>query len=107
MLGIVRTHGDLASFPTGTRDSFSGVKRPGREADHSPPPNAEVKNEWSYTSLPHYAFMAWCLVKSTGAGPGRGDAARRRARGPELGPVPWPPADLPLPFFMSSQISWH
>jgi hypothetical protein len=26
------------------------VKRPGREADHSPPSSAEVKNEWSYTS---------------------------------------------------------
>jgi len=24
------------------------------------------KNEWSYTSTPQYAFMAWCLVKSTG-----------------------------------------
>jgi hypothetical protein len=29
-----------------------GVKRPGREADHSPPPSAEVKNTWSYTSTP-------------------------------------------------------
>jgi hypothetical protein len=29
---------------------FSGLKRPGREADHSPPCNSEVKNEWSYTS---------------------------------------------------------
>jgi hypothetical protein len=28
------------------------VKRPGREADHSPPPSAEVKNAWSYTSIP-------------------------------------------------------
>jgi hypothetical protein len=28
-----------------------GVKRPGREADHSPPSSAEV-NEWSYTSTP-------------------------------------------------------
>jgi hypothetical protein len=27
-----------------------GVKRPGREADHSPPSSAE--NEWSYTSIP-------------------------------------------------------
>jgi hypothetical protein len=27
----------------GTRGSFPGVKRPGREADHSPPSNAEVK----------------------------------------------------------------
>jgi hypothetical protein len=26
-----------------------GEKRPGREADHSPPSNAEVKNAWSYT----------------------------------------------------------
>jgi hypothetical protein len=28
------------------------VKRPGREADHSPPSSAEVKNEWSYASTP-------------------------------------------------------
>jgi hypothetical protein len=27
-----------------------GVKRPGREADHSPPSSAEVKNVWRYTS---------------------------------------------------------
>jgi hypothetical protein len=26
------------------------VKRPGREADHSPPSSAEVKNTWSHTS---------------------------------------------------------
>jgi hypothetical protein len=29
-----------------------GVKRPGREADHSPPTSSEVKNAWSYTSTP-------------------------------------------------------
>jgi hypothetical protein len=29
-----------------------GVKRPGREADHSPLSSAEVKNAWSYTSTP-------------------------------------------------------
>jgi hypothetical protein len=34
-----------------------GVKRPGHEADHSPPTSAEVKKMWIYTSLP-YAFMA-------------------------------------------------
>jgi hypothetical protein len=28
------------------------VKRPGREADHSPPSSAEVKNAWGYTSIP-------------------------------------------------------
>jgi hypothetical protein len=42
---------------------FLGVKRPGREADYSPPSSAEVKNAWSYTSTPQYVFMAWCLVK--------------------------------------------
>jgi hypothetical protein len=29
-----------------------GVKWPGREADHSPPTSADVKNAWSYTSAP-------------------------------------------------------
>jgi hypothetical protein len=29
-----------------------GVKRPGREADYSPPSSAEVKNAWNYTSIP-------------------------------------------------------
>jgi hypothetical protein len=29
-----------------------GVKRPGHEADHSPPSSAEVKNAWGYTSTP-------------------------------------------------------
>jgi hypothetical protein len=29
-----------------------GVKRPGREADHSPPSSTEVKNAWGYTSTP-------------------------------------------------------
>jgi hypothetical protein len=24
------------------------------------------KNEWSYTSTPQYAFMAWCSVKAQG-----------------------------------------
>jgi hypothetical protein len=33
-----------ASYPIGTRGSFPGVKQPGREADHSPPSSAEVKN---------------------------------------------------------------
>jgi hypothetical protein len=33
-----------------------GVKRQGREADHSPPPSSEVKKMWMYTSTPPYAF---------------------------------------------------
>jgi hypothetical protein len=40
-----------------------GVKRLGREADHLRPSSVEVKNAWSYTSTPQYAFMVWCLVK--------------------------------------------
>jgi len=31
-------------------DLSVGVKRPDREADNSPPPSAEVKNAYSYTS---------------------------------------------------------
>jgi hypothetical protein len=34
-----------------------GVKRLGREADHSPPTSAEVKNMWICTSTPPWAFM--------------------------------------------------
>jgi hypothetical protein len=40
-----------------------GIKRPGFEADHSPPSSGEVKNARSYTPTPQYVFMAWCLVK--------------------------------------------
>jgi hypothetical protein len=36
------------SYPVGTGGSFAGVKRPGREADHSRPSNA---------------FISWCSVK--------------------------------------------
>jgi hypothetical protein len=41
-----------ASYQMGTGGSFPGVKAEGREADHSPPSSAEVKNAWSYTSTP-------------------------------------------------------
>jgi hypothetical protein len=40
------------------------VKRPVRDADHSPPSRAEVKNAWSYTSAPLFIFVEWYLVKS-------------------------------------------
>jgi hypothetical protein len=55
-----------------------GVKRPGREAEHSPPSSAEVKNAWSYANCPYpepassllpsssslssLLFAAWCLI---------------------------------------------
>jgi hypothetical protein len=36
----------------GYREFSTGVKRSGRDADHSPPSSAEVKSVWSYTSTP-------------------------------------------------------
>jgi hypothetical protein len=46
------------SYELGTEGSFPGVKRQGREADHSPPTSAEVKKMWIYTSTHPCAFMA-------------------------------------------------
>jgi len=39
------------------------VKRPTREADHSPASSVEVKNAWSCISTLQYVFMAWYLDK--------------------------------------------
>jgi len=41
----------------------TGVKRPGREADYTPPSSAEIKNECSYTSTQLYVFLMLYLVK--------------------------------------------
>jgi len=41
----------------------SEVKGPAHKAGHSLPPSAEVKSAWSYTSIPQYVFVPWCLVK--------------------------------------------
>jgi hypothetical protein len=43
-----------------------GVKRSGREADHSSPINQSINQsnkEWGYTTTPQYAFLTWCSVK--------------------------------------------
>jgi len=40
-----------------------GVKRPEREADHSPPSIAEVKDRGAVPPLPQYVFMSWRLFK--------------------------------------------
>jgi hypothetical protein len=40
----------------GCQGSFSGVKRPKREVNHSPRSNAKIKNEWSNTSTPPICF---------------------------------------------------
>jgi len=52
-----------ASCEMVTGGLFPGLKRQGREADHSRKCSAEVQNLWSYTSTPSYIFMAWYLVK--------------------------------------------
>jgi hypothetical protein len=51
---LVQTGSEVhpASYLMGT-----GVKRPGREAGHSPKTSAEVKRMWTYTSIPPYVFM--------------------------------------------------
>jgi hypothetical protein len=77
-LGFDSRHRRGILFPTASRPTLeptqlpiqreSGapnpeIKRPGREADHSPPSSAEVKNAWSYTSTPQHVFIVWCLIK--------------------------------------------
>jgi len=39
-----------------------GVKRPGREADHSPPSVAEIKNAWSYIFILPVSFHGVVLT---------------------------------------------
>jgi len=46
-----------ASYTKDTEVLYSGVKRPGREADHSPPSTSEIKNAWSNTSIHPYVLM--------------------------------------------------
>jgi hypothetical protein len=60
LLHVVQTGSEAhpASCPMSTGGSIPGVKRQGREADHSPPASAEVKKTWVYTSTPPYVFMA-------------------------------------------------
>jgi hypothetical protein len=60
LLHIVQTGSGVhpTSHKMGTGDSFPGVKRQGREADHSPPTGAEVKKMWISTSTSPYVLMA-------------------------------------------------
>jgi len=41
-----------------------GVERPGREADHSPPSSAKIKNEWGYNSTPQIPLHGVVLSKA-------------------------------------------
>jgi len=56
-LALGSTQAPIQQVPVGV---FLVVKQTGHEADHTSPSNAEVKNAWSYTSIPplsswHYA----------------------------------------------------
>jgi hypothetical protein len=59
LLHVVQTGSGVhpTSYPTCIGGSFSGGKRLGREADHSPPTSTEVKKMWIDTCTPPYAFM--------------------------------------------------
>jgi hypothetical protein len=48
-----------ASYPMSTGALFLGVKWPGREADHSPPSSAEVK-EWVEVYFHSPNTPSWC-----------------------------------------------
>jgi hypothetical protein len=50
--------GAQRTYPMRTKGCSPWVKRPEREADYSPPTNAEIKKTWIYTSPPPYVFVA-------------------------------------------------
>jgi hypothetical protein len=60
LLHIVQTGCGVhpTSYKMGTGGFFPGIKRHGREADHSPPTSVEVKKMPIYTFTPLYVFMA-------------------------------------------------
>jgi hypothetical protein len=56
-LHLVQTGSGVHQMGTGGF-LYPGIKRPEREADHSPAASSEVKKMWIYTSTPPCAFMA-------------------------------------------------
>jgi hypothetical protein len=50
-------------FSAQSRPALSCVRRPGREAGHSPPAGACVQKTWIYASTAPHAFMFLCLGK--------------------------------------------
>jgi hypothetical protein len=56
----------LASYPMGTGALSLGVKRPVREADHSPPSSAEVKLCLELYPTPPIRLLGVVLKLSTG-----------------------------------------
>jgi hypothetical protein len=51
-----------ASYTVCTGVALPGIQRPGREADHSPPPNAEVKMSGVIPPFLQCVFMTLCLI---------------------------------------------
>jgi hypothetical protein len=62
-----RREPDMFLLATASRSALWSIDPiqwvPRREAHHSRPYSAEVKNKWSYISSPRYIFMVWCLIK--------------------------------------------
>jgi hypothetical protein len=56
----VNSSPDPSSHLVDMENSFPGVKQLEPEADHSCPSSAKVKNGWSCTSNPLYAFHGVC-----------------------------------------------
>jgi len=42
-----------------------GVQRSGHEDDLSPPPSADIKNDWYCTFIPPYFLMTWIMTTYT------------------------------------------
>jgi hypothetical protein len=53
-----------ASFPMSTGDLSPGIKRPGREAGHSPPSSAEVTNGGAIPALLRMSSCSALLIKN-------------------------------------------
>jgi hypothetical protein len=54
----------------GTRTLYRVLKRPRREAQHTPPTGAEVRKTWMSAATPRHAFMVQRLVKEDNWGSG-------------------------------------
>jgi hypothetical protein len=64
LLDVVQTGSGAhtTSYPKDTRSSFPEGKAAGREADHSPPASAEVKNDGAKLSLPRMLLLHNALL---------------------------------------------
>jgi hypothetical protein len=57
---------DPAPYPMGTVGFPPRIRRPGREADHSPPSSADVEKSGAIPPLPRHVFRQWFVVKHKG-----------------------------------------